>query len=114
MEKPPILSDEEIKELAIKPPYTISDLKWIAQTQRDADVEWYEKEMTTVSVANLIEKAREEVAREIFKTIEKIENHHKPKFKGAKYAICNYNGFEDCRKKILSLKDKYNKQSIGR
>jgi len=39
-----IISDKEIKELAIHPPYGFEDLKWIAKAQRDSsNREWIDE-----------------------------------------------------------------------
>ena len=94
MNKPPVLSDGRICIIAACSYYRegsrkyISDelvpieetnnhylmkCKEIAQAQRDADVEWYEKnqEPHFITTPEIIIKTRQEVAREIFEEIEK-------------------------------------------
>lgn len=94
MEKPPVLSEEQLQELKIpcnkcarKPIFFDAGclkcvVKYHREAQRDADVEWYEKwylelledykrvKEQRAALINKFEQARQETARELMQTIE--------------------------------------------
>ena len=71
MNKPPVLSDKRMIEVARecwRTDRTYPEL--VAITQRDADVEYYEKEIAITPLADMLLKCRQDTAREIFEEIE--------------------------------------------
>jgi len=84
MEKPDVLSDEQIgraltidfKETTGKDPkeyfsYVSENDRVIAQAQRDADVEWYEKKYLIPDYEYNLQQARQDTARELIEEIER-------------------------------------------
>ena len=132
MEKPPILKKKQISNAVNKSDENNDEfwmpedaLERVAEAQRDADVEWYRTHWTKEEIESAKSRAnvtaimkdaecadnlqqarteeREEVAREIFEEIEKPCEHMPTYLNKGGCVLC-----------IQSLKDKYNKQSIGR
>jgi len=115
-EKPPVLSDEQLEQLLeidFATAYSghIAEYRLTAEAQRDADVEWYDKHIIVVETPGqkqdimlmmgnvfeeLIQQARQEVAREIFG---EIENNYSTAMPIGSFIISE--------SELQSLKDKF-------
>jgi len=73
MEKPPVLSDEEVTRIIFECKGNCSDARLAVNVaQRDADVEWYEKKYLIPDYEWNLQQARQDTARKIFEEIEKL------------------------------------------
>ena len=81
MEKPPVLSEEEIEKWCSEHKAGKGGLCYVANSceickrriQRDKDAEWYEKKYLIPDYEYNLQQARQDTAREIFEEIEKME-----------------------------------------